>query len=110
VPIIGGFRSPTDLLFAPFSIVFLDGGAQEGYHEGDVMNIYQEPKSRVAYTKQKKSYREIGTIKIIRLQETVATGYILTSKTEIREGDLAGLEKADTGPDINTDEDTLNLE
>ena len=110
VPIIGGFRSPTDMLFAPYSIVFLDGGAQEGYHEGDVMNIYQEPKSRVAYTKQKKSYREIGTIKIIRLQETVSTGYILTSKTEIREGDLAGLEKAETGPDINTDEDTLNLE
>lgn len=110
VPIIGGFRSPTDLLFAPYSIVFLDGGAQAGFHEGDVMNVYQEPKSRLKTTKQKKSYREIGTIKIIRLQEDVSTGYILNSKTEIREGDFAGLERSDFGPDVNTDDDYLNLD
>ena len=110
VPIIGGFRSPTDLLFAPYSIVFIDGGLQEGFNEGDVMNIYQEPKSRVKYTKQKKSYREIGTIKIIRAQENVSTGYILSSKTEIREGDFAGLEKSDSGLDYNADDDNLTLE
>ena len=110
VRIIGGFRSPTDLLYAPYSIVFLDGGLQDGLHENDVMNIYQEPKSRVSYTKQKKSYRDIGTIKIIRVQETVATGYILTSKTEIREGDLIGLEKADSGQGLPVDEDSLSLD
>lgn len=110
VSIIGGFRSPTDLLFAPYSIVFLDGGSQVGFHEGDVMNIYQEPKTRLSYTKQKKSYREIGTIKIIRIQENVSTGYILSSKTEIREGDFAGLENAESGPDYNSDDDNLNLD
>jgi hypothetical protein len=110
VRIIGGFRSPTDLLFSPYSIVFLDGGAREGFLEGDVMNIYQEPKSRVSFTKQKKSYREIGTIKIIRIQENVSTAYILTSKTEIREGDFAGLENTDPGSELNLDDGNLNLE
>ncbi len=110
VPIIGGFRSPTDLLFAPYSIVFLDGGLAAGFKDGDVMNIYQEPKTRVKYTKQKRSYREIGTIKIIRIQEDVATAYILSSKTEIREGDFAGLERTDSGSDYNAEDDNLTLD
>jgi hypothetical protein len=110
VTIVGGFHSPTDMLFAPYSIVFLDGGAQTGLHEGDVLSIYQEPKSRIANTKQKKSFREIGTLKVIRLQETVATAYILNSKTEIREGDLAGFEQADTGSAAGQDDDNLILE
>lgn len=110
VPIVGGFRSPTDLLFAPYSIVFLEGGLGSGLKEGDVMNIYQEPKTRVKYTKQKRSYREIGVIKIIRIQEDVATGYILSSKTEIREGDFAGLEKTDSGSEYNAEDDNLTLD
>ncbi len=110
VSIIGGFKSPTDLLFSPYSIVFLDGGLREGLREGDVLNVYQEPKSRLSYTKQKKSYREIGTIKIIRTQDTVSTGYILSSKTEIREGDFAGFEKTDSGTATGSEDDNLILE
>lgn len=110
VKIIGGFRSPTDLLFSPYSIVFLDGGSQAGFREGDVMNIYQEPKNRLKYTKQKKSYREIGSIKVIRIQENVSTAYILSSKTEIREGDLVGLENTESGTEFNSDDDNLSLD
>jgi hypothetical protein len=106
VRIIGGFSSPSDTILSSYSFIFLAGGAEEGLRVGDVLNIYQEPSARVKYTKQKKNYKEIGTVKVIRVQDRVATGYILSSSSEIREGDLAGIERATSGslPIDETDE------
>ncbi len=95
--IVGGYRSPTDSLFSPYSIVFLNGGATSGLREGDALNLYQNPRLRVSDSKVVKAYREIGTIKIIRVHEDVSTGYILRSKSEIRVGDLAGVLHSDSG-------------
>lgn len=108
--IIGGSGAPTDSLFSPDSVVFLDGGTENGIKEGDILNIYQDPRIRIGTTKQKRSYRQIGTVKVVKAQSEVSTGYILSSKTEVREGDLAGVEKTDSGTGSSSDEDSLILE
>lgn len=111
VRIIGGYRSPTDLLFAPFSIVFLNGGERHGLQPGMALKIYQNPKIRVSDTKVVRAYREVGKLKILRTQNGRATAYILASSSEIREGDFAGvLENPKSGQSSDPDEDDLTLE
>ncbi len=108
--ILGGMHSSQDPLLAPYSFVFLDGGTQEGLNVGEVLNIYRQPRSRIGKTVQKKSYSVIGTLKIVRVQDSVATAYILSSKTEVRAGDLAGVQNSDFGFALNSPSDTLNFQ
>lgn len=110
--VIGGVRSPTDLLYAPYSIIFIDGGTEHGLSEGEALHIYQYPKVRQKDTKVLKSYRQIGLVRIIRVQKNVSTAYILNSSIEIRDGDLVGILEGRpvTGQSGSSGEDDLTLD
>lgn len=89
--IVGGYRSPTDSVFAAYSFVFIDGGTEQGLTAGETLKVYQDPKIRWEKTKIKKSFREVGFMKLIRVNESTSTGYILQTQVELREGDFAGV-------------------
>ncbi|MFN9067265.1 MAG: LysM peptidoglycan-binding domain-containing protein, partial [Bdellovibrionales bacterium] len=90
IRIVGGYRSPTDSIFAAHSFVFLDAGSELGLVEGESINIYQNPKIRISKTKMKKAYRLVGQLKLLRVSKRASTAYILNANTEIIEGDFAG--------------------
>lgn len=100
--IVGGYRSPTDSVFSAYSIVFLNGGTDQGLKTGETLKLYQDPKIRFESTKIKKAFRQVGLVKILRAEASVSTAYILSSKSELREGDFAGIIKDE--PNIGTTE------
>lgn len=111
VRIIGGFRSPTDLLYSPFSFVFINAGTRQGLEVGKALRIYQDPKIRLSNSRVLRAYREVGKLRILRVQENTATAYILKSSTEIREGDFAGvLRSPGSGSGDESDDADLTLE
>ncbi|MFN8791467.1 MAG: LysM peptidoglycan-binding domain-containing protein [Bdellovibrionales bacterium] len=110
--IVGGIRSPTDLYYAPFSIVFIDGGTRQGLSEGDALFLYQYPKLRNKNSRIKRSYRKLGVIRLVRVYDSVATAYILNSTMEVRDGDIAGIleTRPDSGSSPEPTEEELTLE
>ncbi len=102
--IVGGYRSPTDSVFSAYSIVFLNGGTEQGLKSGETLKLYQDPKVRFESSKIKKAFRQVGLVKILRAEASVSTAYILTSKSELREGDFAGI--LEDEPNFGTSEDS----
>jgi hypothetical protein len=108
--IVGGYRSPTDSVFAAYSFVFINGGTDQGLSAGDSLKVYQDPKIRWEKTKIKKAFYEVGKLKLLRVYEDVSTGYILNTQTELREGDFVGIMVSDSGSGTSEDGDELILE
>jgi hypothetical protein len=112
VKIIGGYRSPTDSIFAAYSFIFLNAGKDLGLTEGESLNIYQNPQVRVSKSKIKKAYRLVGQLKLLRVGQEVSTAYILNANTEIIEGDFAGILRNDSvdGSSSESESDELILD
>ncbi len=102
--IVGGYRSPTDSVFSAYSIVFLNGGTEQGLKAGETLKLYQDPKIRFESSRIKKAFRQVGLVKILRTEANVSTAYILSSKSELREGDFAGI--LEDEPNFGTSEDS----
>lgn len=94
--IVGGYRSPTDSIFAAYSFVFLNAGIKHGLTVGESLNVYQDPKIRWEKTKIKKAFRLVGKLKLLKVDESVSTGYVLNTTTELREGDFVGILASET--------------
>jgi hypothetical protein len=109
IRIVGGYRSPTDSIFAAYSFVFLDGGADIGLTEGESINIYQNPKIRLSKTKIKKAYRLVGQLKLLKVGKRATTAYVLNANTEIIEGDFAGILKNDSSSGNSEGSDSEEL-
>jgi hypothetical protein len=110
--IVGGYRSPTDSVFSAYSLVFLNGGTDQGLKGGETLKLYQDPKIRFESSKIKKAFRQVGLVKILRAEASVSTAYILSSKSELREGDLVGIlkDEPDFGNAESSADDDLVLE
>jgi len=89
--IIGGeYQRFEQKMFGPDNIVFLSAGAKEGLQEGSTLQIFMNERIRKTKTKAIDNDRVIGTVKIIKLAEHFATGYVLDTSTDIMIGDYAG--------------------
>lgn len=110
--IVGGYRSPTDSVFSAYSIVFLNGGTDQGLKTGETLKLYQDPKIRFERSKIKKAFRQVGLVKILRAEASISTAYILSSKSELREGDFAGIlqDEPNFGTSGDSADDELVLE
>lgn len=89
--IVGGeYQRYEQRMFGTDNIVFLSAGAKEGLQEGSTLNIFLNERIRKSKTKAVTNDRVIGQVKIIKLAEHFATGYIIDSTNEIYIGDYAG--------------------
>lgn len=89
--IIGGeFERHEQRMFGTDNIIFLNAGAKEGLQEGSTLNIFLNERLRKGSTKAVTNDRVIGQVKIIKLADHFATGYVIDSTNEIYTGDYAG--------------------
>jgi len=89
--IVGGeFQRYDQRMFGTDHIVFLSAGAKEGLQEGSTLNIFLNERIRKKDTKSLTNDRAIGLVKIIKLADHFATGYIVESTSDIMIGDYAG--------------------
>lgn len=89
--IVGGeYQRYEQKMFGTDNIVFLSAGAKEGLQEGSTLNIFLNERIRKSNTSALTNDRVIGRVKIIKLSEHFATGYIVDSTNEIYIGDYAG--------------------
>ncbi len=89
--IIGGeFERHGQKIFGTDNIIFLNAGAKEGLQEGSTLNIFLNERLRKSNTKAVTNDRVIGQVKIIKLADHFATGYVVDATNEIFTGDYAG--------------------
>lgn len=92
--IMGGQFDRTRTLFGSNSLVFLDGGANQGLQEGQTLRIYADEKVRNKKTDAVINDRVIGTAKIVRTSPNFATAYVVKATDNILLGDYLGSSKA----------------
>jgi hypothetical protein len=89
--IIGGeYQRYDQRVFGTDNFVFLNAGAKEGLQDGSTLNIFLNERIRKSNTGAVSNDRVIGQVKIIKLADHFATGYVLDSTNEIEIGDYAG--------------------
>jgi len=89
--IVGGeFQRYEQGMFGTDNIVFLSAGAKEGLQEGSTLNIFLNERVRKSKTKALTNDRVIGQVKLIKVAEHFATGYVVDASSEIYVGDYAG--------------------
>lgn len=88
--IIGGQYGKANLLYAASSFVFLDQGSAQGYRVGDVLPVFAAYKNRNDKSSANINERKIGLIKIVKVADSVSTGYVLNSMEDIQKGDVVG--------------------
>lgn len=89
--VVGGEYQRFDhRMFGADNIIFLSAGAKEGLQLGSTLQIFQNERVRNPKTKAISNDRVIGQVKIIKLSDHFATGYVLDSTSDILIGDYAG--------------------
>lgn len=89
--IIGGeYQRFEQRMFGTDNVIFLNAGAKEGLQENSTLQIFLNERLRKPNTKAIANDRVIGQVKIIKLSDHFATGYIIDSTAEIWTGDYAG--------------------
>ncbi len=89
--IIGGeYARFEQKMFGTDNIVFLNAGAKDGLQVGSTLPVYQNERLHKPNTKALTNDRVIGQIKLIKLADHFATGYVLDSQSDIMIGDYAG--------------------
>lgn len=85
-------------------LVFINAGSSKGFSEGDVLPIY--PKIDSHYEKLNiKSDRISGLVRIVKVEDSVCTGYIIKSVREVFPGDWVGSTDVSTLRHANSDEE-----
>lgn len=77
-------------LYGDDSIVFLNAGSKQGLQVDTSLPIFMNHRLRNAKTNAQVNDREIGFIKIIKVADNFATGYILNTSSELLVGDYVG--------------------
>lgn len=90
VRIIGGEFDEERRIIGESSIVYLDGGEDAGLTVGDILSIQARRSERREQSKFPNWTRPIGTLKVIKVNKTVATAVILEAQEEVRPGDRTG--------------------
>lgn len=88
--IIGGQMGSNRSMFASNSVVFLNGGAKQGLHEGATLSIYADEDLRVRKAHAVQNNLQIGVLKILKVTENFSTAYVLKSSGDIQKGDFVG--------------------
>jgi hypothetical protein len=89
--IIGGeYERFEQKMFGIDNIVFLNAGAKEGLQLGSTLPVYLNERLRKPNTKAIANDRVIGQVKVIKLADHFATGYVLDSQAQIIIGDYVG--------------------
>lgn len=100
--IIGGQYGKTNLLYAASSYVFLDQGSSQGYRVGDVLPVFAAYKNRNAKSSANINERKIGLVKIVKVADSVSTGFVLNSMEDIQKGDVVGSSPGRTASDVSS--------
>lgn len=88
--IIGGEFDETRKMFGEGSVVYLDQGHRAGLNSGDILPIQGRRSMRREATKFPDWDHAVGLIKLVKVEDTVATGIILEARSEVLVGDRTG--------------------
>ncbi len=88
--IIGGQYGKTNIYYSANSVVFLNQGSSQGYSAGDVLPVYATYKNRNEKSSATMNERKIGSVKIVKVYDSVSTAYVLNSMEDIQQGDMVG--------------------
>lgn len=103
VRILGAEYDTNRRLFGSDTVIYLDGGANAGLRVNDLLAVQAKRGERRSDTKFPEVRRAIGLIKVIKVQNSVATALVLDAYEEIRPGDMTGGELPKPLPDLRTD-------
>lgn len=88
--IMGGQIDRKRHLFGANSIVFLDAGSSQGLQEGQSLPIYADERVRNKNTDAVQNDRVIGAVKIVRVNPSFATAYVVRATEDVLLGDYVG--------------------
>jgi hypothetical protein len=77
-------------LFGDDNVVFLNAGSRQGLQVNSSLPIFKNEKIRNSNTGAVINDRVVGTLKVIKVAENYATGYVVTAATELMIGDYVG--------------------
>nr|WP_295905214.1 LysM peptidoglycan-binding domain-containing protein [uncultured Bdellovibrio sp.] len=88
--IMGGQFDKKRTLFGSNSVVFLDGGSNQGLQVGQSLPIYADERIRNKNSEAVINDRVIGVVKIVRVSPNFATAYVSRATDDIVLGDYVG--------------------
>ncbi len=88
--IIGGQFGSSRSLFGSNSLIFLDGGTNQGFSEGQSFGIFADEAVRNRQTDAIQNDRQIGVVKIVKATPNFATAYITKTSDDVLKGDYIG--------------------
>ncbi|MBO9665234.1 MAG: LysM peptidoglycan-binding domain-containing protein [Bdellovibrio sp.] len=94
--IMGGQFGKNRSLFSANSLVFLNGGSNQGFQEGQSFQVYADEALRNRQTDAVMNDRKIGIVKIVKVSPNFATAYVTNASEDILTGDYVGLTSAKT--------------
>jgi hypothetical protein len=101
--ILGGEFDKSRLLFGISSIVYLNGGNDEGVHAGDIVGVQSLRRVHKAKSEFPNLERPTGTLRIVDSRDHVSTAVVVESYEELRVGDMTGGELPTAAPDLRVD-------
>jgi hypothetical protein len=87
--VIGSFKLDSSALYGIGDIVFLNKGSNNGLQPGQIMDLYIDRSIRDEGTKVFFSNISSGTLQVVKVSTTCATGVILKAIDSIQQGDRA---------------------
>lgn len=90
VAIIGGQQNVSRKVMGPGTVIYLDGGANSGLKNGDILAVRSMRAARKESTNIPRFGLPVAVIKVIRVLNKVSTAVILEAAGEVSAGDLTG--------------------
>lgn len=88
--IIGGQFSDVRKVLGAHNYVFINVGSDKGVTEGMALPVYADEDRRTRSASAYENGRQIGQIKVVKVSESFATGYVQWANDEINVGDFVG--------------------
>jgi len=108
VNIIGGGEDNNTRIFGGGDIVFLQGGSRQGLRTGDLLGVYKNRMARFQGSEVDFSPAPIGQLKIFRVENNLASAFVVESSEEIIAGDKTGRPLRVVGPASQSEKADLN--
>jgi hypothetical protein len=89
--VVGGDFNVDRKLMAEQNILFLNKGTKEGFKLGDLVPLYATRGTRQISSKILQDKRQIGLVKIVKIEDNYSTGLILHSTEEVMPGDTTSI-------------------
>lgn len=90
VKIIGGRFSNTRQLIEAESFVYLDGGATAGLQAGQSLGVFSSVRLRNPESAADQNDRRVGSVRILKVTNHFAIGFVTAAADDIRVGDQVG--------------------